>query len=72
MSLNKFKFLNLVYNNFNFRLQMPQIRKQPKRASKKIRIPSLRNPFLKSLPFLPQHIAGNLRKLDRITIRHID
>ena len=51
---------------------MPKIRKQPKRSSKKIKIPSLRNPFLNKLPMLPPEIAENLKKMEFIVPRHID
>ena len=42
---------------------MPKIRKQPRRSSKKVKIPSLKNPFLTNLPLLPLPIAENLRSL---------
>jgi hypothetical protein len=52
---------------------MPKIRKQPKRLGKKLRIQSLRNPFItENLSFLPTTIAFNLRNLERIVLRHID
>ncbi len=51
---------------------MPQIRKQPKRRTKKIKIPSFRNPFQTTLPFLPQSISQNLRNMDRIVLRNLD
>ena len=51
---------------------MPKIRKQPKRSTKKLRIPSFRNPFQKSQPYLPLPIANNLKSLDQIILRHID
>jgi hypothetical protein len=43
---------------------MPKIRKQPKRLGKKLRIQSLRNPFItENLSYLPTTIAFNLRNL---------
>lgn len=51
---------------------MPQIRKQPKRRTKKIKIPSFKNPFQASLPFLPEAISQNLMNMDRIVLRNLD
>ena len=51
---------------------MPKIRKQPKRTTKKLRIPSIRNPFQNDLPYLPFPIASNLKNLDRLILRHLD
>lgn len=51
---------------------MPKIRKQPKRTTKKLRIPSIKNPFLQDQPYLPFPIATNLRGVDRIILRHLD
>lgn len=51
---------------------MPKIRKQPKRTTKKLRIPSIKNPFLQDQPYLPFNIATNLRAVDRIILRHLD
>ena len=51
---------------------MPKIRKQPKRSTKKVQIPSLKNPFLANPPVLPPIIAENLKQMDRLIPRHID
>lgn len=51
---------------------MPKIRKQPKRTTKKLKIPSLKNPFVHNLPVLPSLIAENLKYLEHIVPRHID
>lgn len=51
---------------------MNKIRKQPKRSSKKVLLPSFRNPFKESQPYLPQTIADNLCKLDTLALRSID
>jgi hypothetical protein len=51
---------------------MPKIRKQPKRTTKKIRIPSIRNPFFSNPPLLPQSIAINLSNQEKIIPRHLD
>ena len=58
-------------NNFKSIPFMPQIRKQPKRKTKKIKIPSFRNPFRNSLPYLPPPIAHNILSLDRIVLRNL-
>ena len=52
--------------------QMGKIRKQPRRSTKKTRIPSLRNPFREQTPLLPQPIAENLKNLELIVLRHLD
>lgn len=51
---------------------MPKIRKQPRRSTKKLRIPSLKNPFRDSAPLLPAPMVENLKTLDRIVLRHLD
>lgn len=51
---------------------MPKIRKQPRRSTKKLRIPSLKNPFREHCLLLPGAIDENLKKLERIVLRHLD
>ena len=51
---------------------MPQVRRQPRRKTKKTTLHSLRNPFSSCLAYLPVSMIKKIEHLDRVIIRHID
>ena len=65
------KLIKIDYNNFN-QGSMPKIRKQPKRSIKKLRLPSLKNPFSTELSHIPDSIAQKISVLSDIAPTHLD
>ena len=47
---------------------MGKIRKQPKRATKREKALSFRNPFIAFTPFVPAQMVQNLKKSEKIMI----
>jgi hypothetical protein len=50
---------------------MGKIKKQSRRPSKTDKDFKFRNPFFSEMPLLPEKIAENLRKHDKLAIGHL-
>jgi hypothetical protein len=51
---------------------MSQIRRQPRRKSKKSGLKTIKNPFNSCLSYLPPSMAKKVKELDRVIIRHLE
>lgn len=51
---------------------MPQIRRQPRRKTRRQELHGITNPFHQCLPYLPPPMAKKIQHLDKVILRHID
>ena len=51
---------------------MPQIRRQPRRKTRRQELNGITNPFHQCLPYLPPPMAKKIQHLDKVILRHID